>query len=153
MLSAGALAVTSLVAAWQLWGLVGVPIAVVMFVALWLVVLRLSGRTERLYLAKTQSQGVPVFSALLGGAVGGDLVVDSAGLRFVGGRRRARAFVWTPQELRRVRVVRKGPLGSAALVTIELVVGDSVWLEVADGPRLADALENVPDLAVENELS
>ena len=151
MLSAGVLAVACMAAAWQLWGLLGIPITVVTFVALRVVVLKVSRRTERLYETKTQSQGVPVFAALLGGAAGGDLVVDSRGLRFVGGRRRTRSFDWTTGELRCVRIARKGRLGSAAVMTVEMVAGDTVWLEVADGPRLAEALERVPNLDVENK--
>lgn len=150
-LSAGALALVSVAAAWQLWGLLGIPITVVTVVVLWVAALNLSRRTERLYETKTQSQGAPVFAALLGGVAGGDLVVDSRGLRFVGGRRRTRSFDWTTGELRRVRVARKGRLGSAALMTVEMVEGDPVWLEVADGPRLAEALDQVPDLDFEIE--
>ena len=146
---AGALAFASVTAAVQLWGLPGIPIAIALFGALSLLALKVAERTERLYRANSQKEGVPVFAALLGGTAGGDLVVAPDGLRFVGGRQRTPSFAWTAVELQSVRVARKGPLGSAALMTIETVAGDRTWLEVADGPRLAGALEEVIDLSVE----
>ena len=149
VLGAGVLAFASVTAAVQLWGPPGIPIAVALFGALSLLAVKLAARTERLYQAKTQNEGAPVFAALLGGTAGGDLVVTRDGLRFVGGRRRTLSFTWAASELRSVRLARKGPLGSAALMTIQTVAGDRIWLEVADGPRLAGALEDVIDLLVE----
>lgn len=151
VLGAGVLALTSVTAAVQFWGPPGIPIAVGLFGALSLLAVKVAARTERLYQAKTQNEGVPVFAALLGGTAGGDLVVTRDGLRFVGGRQRIPSFTWAAGELRSVRVARKGPLGSAALMTIEMVAGDRIWLEVADGLRLAGALEDVIDLSVEVE--
>jgi hypothetical protein len=151
MLGAGALALAAVAVAVQLWGLPAIPIAAAFLGALWLVFLKMSARTEQLYQAKTRNAGAPVFAALLGGTAGGDLVVSSDGLRFVGGRRRTPSFVWAPDELRCVRVARKGPLGSAALMTLEMVAGDRLRIEVADGPRLAKALNDVANLAVEIE--
>ena len=148
-LGAGSLAFASVTTAVQLWGLPSIPIAVALFGALLLLAVKLAARTERLYQAKTQNEGVPVFAALLGGTAGGDLVVAPDGLRFVGGRQRTPSFAWAAEELRSVQVARKGPLGSAALLTIETVAGDRISLEVADGPRLAGALEEVIDLSVE----
>ncbi|HVM34833.1 MAG TPA: hypothetical protein VM784_05760 [Actinomycetota bacterium] len=136
-------------AAVQLWGPSGIPIAVALFGALSLLAVKVGARTEHLYQAKTEKEGVPVFAALLGGTAGGDLLVTRDGLQFVGGRQRVPSFTWAASELRSVRVARKGPLGSAALMTIETVTGDRIWLEVADGPRLAGALEDVIDLVVE----
>jgi hypothetical protein len=149
ILGAGVLALASVTAAIQLWGLPGVPIAIASFSALSLLAVKVAARTERMYQAKTQNEGAPVFAALLGGTAGGDLLVASDGLRFVGGRQRTPSFSWAADELRSVRVTRKGPLGSAAHMTIDTVAGDRIWLEVADGPRLAGALEDVIDLSVE----
>lgn len=149
ILGAGVLALASVTAAVQLWGLPGIPIAVALVGALSLLAVKVAARTERLYQAKTQNEGVPVFAALLGGTAGGDLVVAPNGLRFVGGRPRTPSFSWATDELRSVRVARKGPLGSAALMTIDMVAGDRIWLEVADGPRLVGALEDVIGLSVE----
>lgn len=151
MLSAGALALAGVAAALQLWGLPGIAIAIAALGAFWLVVLKVSARTERLYRAKSQNEGTPVFAALLGGTAGGDLVVGPDDLRFLGGRRRTPSFAWAFGELRCVRVARKGSIGSAALMTVEMVAGDRVRLEVADGPRLAKVLTDVVDLAVEIE--
>ena len=151
MLGAGVLTLAAVAAAVRLWGLPGIPIAVAFVGALWLVFLKMSVRTERLYQAKTQNAGASVFAALLAGTAGGHLFVSSDDLRFVGGRRRTPSFVWAPGEVRCVRVARKGPLGSAALMTLEMVAGDRLRLEVADGPRLAKALNDVADLAVEIE--
>ena len=151
MLGAGVLALAAVAAAVRLWGLPGIPIAAGFVGALWLVFLKMSARTERLYQAKTRNAGAPVFAALLGGTAGGDLVVSSDGLQFIGGRRRTPSFAWAAGELRCVRVARKGPLGSAALMTVEMVAGDRLQLEVADGPRLAKALDDVVGLAVEAE--
>lgn len=133
----------------QLWGLPGIAIAIAVFGAFWLVVLKMSARTERLYRAKTRKEGIAVFAALLGGTAGGDLVVGTDGLRLVGGRRTTPSFAWAPSELRCVRVARKGPIGSAALMTVEMIAGDRLRLEVADGPRLAKVLKDVVDLVVE----
>jgi hypothetical protein len=139
----------SATAAMQLWGLPGIPITVAVFGALYLLAFKVAARTERLYQAKTRNEGVPVFAALLRGSTGGDLVVASDGLRFVAGRRNTLSFAWATDELKGVRVARKGPLGSAALMTVDTVAGERVWLEVADGPRLARAMENVIGLSVE----
>lgn len=145
ILGTSVLALASLTAAVPLWGVPGIPLVVAVFSAVSLLALKVAARTERVYQAKTGNEGVPVFAALLGGTAGGDLVEAPHGLRFVGGRPRTPSFSWAVDELRSVRVARKGPLGSAALMTIDMVAGHRIWLEVADGPRLAGALEDVID--------
>lgn len=146
LLGAAALAAASLFSALSLWGPVGFPIWLIVMVTVSGLAVYMANRTERIYAERTGHNGSPVFSALLNGVRGGDLTLSPTGLAFERTRRPSTSVRTEWRAVDRIILRKKGPYGSAGILTVERG-GQSppLLLEVADSRRLLSALHDLPE--------
>src|SRR4051794_28239474 len=145
--SASSLGAAGLLAAVAMWGPAGILVwSLAMGVAGFLAS-TLSHRTERMYADRTREAGVPVFSALLNGSRGGDLIISGSGLTFERSKRRHMTIHQQWEDVRSVALKKKGPYGSAGILSVEPAYGPTFRFEISDINRLDNALRAVPAAA------
>lgn len=135
---AGLLALSALASSIQLWGPVGLLVVAGGLGVVWLAVVHLDRRTIRVFAEKTVAAGSPVFGAAMGPS-GGELHLQPDRIEFVGRHGHSVGYPW--DEVVEVSLTRRGSSGRTGLLLVRAGGGKVLELEVADRPRLAEALQ------------